>query len=159
MPRPMNLRIEEVDLAEDGDAGALVEILDSYARGPGGQNAPLSEEARSNLISGLQSHPQAAVLLAFVEERAVGTAVCVWGFSTFAAKPTLNIHDLAVLPDFRGRGIGSALLAEVERRARQRGCAKITLEVHDTNEGAKRLYRSNGFGPWDSPTLFVSKPL
>jgi len=101
----------------------------------------------------------AMVLLAFVDGRAVGTAVCVWSFSTFAGRPSINIHDFAVLPEFRGQGVGRALLGEVERRARERDCCKITLEVHDTNEGAKRLYESLGFGPWDVPTLFVTKPL
>ena len=53
----------------------------------------------------------------------------------------------------------SALLKEVERRARERDCCRITLEVHDTNVGAKRLYEASGFGRWDSPTWFVTKPL
>lgn len=155
----MNPRIEQADLEDEGQADALVEILDSYARGPGGQNAPLSEEARSNLASGLHEHPTAMVLLAFDGEQAVGTAVCVWGFSTFAARPYINIHDFAVLPEHRGRGIGRALLQEVERRALARGSCKLSLEVHDTNEGAKRLYESFGFGPWDTPTLYVTKTL
>lgn len=155
----MKLRIAEADLESAAEIDALTEILDSYARGPGGQNEAISDGARANLGQGLQEQCRATVLLAYVDDRAVGTAVCLWGFSTFAGKPTLNIHDLAVLPSFQGRGIGNALLAEVERRARERGCAKLTLEVHDTNAGAKRLYRENGFGPWDPATLFVSKLL
>lgn len=151
--------IAEADLADPRHADALVEIIDSYARGAGGQNAALTEFAREKLVAGLIQHPLAMVLLATVDERCVGVAVCVFGFSTFAGKPTLNIHDLAVLPDFQGQGIGHALLAEVEQRARARDCCKITLEVHDSNEGAKRLYAESGFGPWDTPTLFVTKPL
>jgi ribosomal protein S18 acetylase RimI-like enzyme len=155
----MDPKIELANLEDEQHAQALVEILDSYARGPGGQNAPLTDLARSNLAPGLLAHPCAMVLLAFVEGRAVGAAICVWGFSTFAGRSSINIHDFAVLPEHRGRGIGHALLTEVERRARDRDCCKITLEVHDTNEGAKRLYESFGFGPWGVPTLFVSKPL
>jgi ribosomal protein S18 acetylase RimI-like enzyme len=68
-------------------------------------------------------------------------------------------NDLAVLPEFQSRGLGTRLLDEVERRARARGCCKITLEVHETNHGARRLYERFGFGPWRSPTLFVTKPL
>ena len=90
---------------------------------------------------------------------AVGAAVCVWGFSTFTGCPSLNVHDLAVLPDHRGRGVGLLLLEEIERRARARGSSKLTLEVHASNEGAIRLYRRFGFGRWDAPTLFVTKPL
>ncbi len=155
----MKLRIQEADLSDPQHASAIVEIVDSYARGPGGQNSPLDDLARDNMAKGLSDHPMATVYLAFADDRAVGVAVCVWSFSTFAGKPIVNIHDLAVLPDFQNRGIGRALLDTVEREARERGCCKVTLEVQDSNSGAKNLYRNTGFGPWDSPTLFVSKRL
>ncbi len=155
----MTLRIAQADLESPEDADAVVEIIDSYASGPGGQNARLSDEVRAALVPGLRRHPCAMVLLARFEGRPVGVAVCVWGFSTFAGREMINIHDLAVLSDFQGRGIGGALLAEVERRARERECCKVTLEVHDSNAGAKRLYESAGFGSWDSPTWFVTRPL
>jgi ribosomal protein S18 acetylase RimI-like enzyme len=155
----VQVEIRTADLGDEKDGAALVAIIDSYARGPGGQNAPLPTEARRRLVSGLRDHPAAFALLALCEGEPVGVAVCVWGFSTFAGRPLLNIHDLAVLPERRGRGIGRRLLAEVDRRARERGACKVTLEVHDTNAGAKRLYASHGFGPWEPPTLFVTKPL
>lgn len=153
------LKIQEADLANAQHASAMVELIDSYARGPGGQNAPLTELARGNMAEGLRDHPMAFVLLAWVDERPVGVAICLWGFSTFAGRPTVNVHDFAVCPDSQNQGIGRALLDEVEARARLRGCCKMTLEVHDQNDGAKRLYRRFGFGPWDIPTFFVSKPL
>jgi len=155
----MNLRVVDADLEDPVHSGALVEIIDSYAKGPGGQGKPLSPFARDNLVKGLVAHPSATVLLALLDGQPIGVAICVWSFSTFAGQPFVNIHDLAVLPSHQSRGAGQALLREVERRARERGCAKITLEVHDTNEGAKRLYRSFGFGPWEPPTLFVTKSL
>ena len=155
----MELTVAEAQLADPAQAKAVLEIIDTYAREPGGQGAPLSAAAREALVPGLSSHPNAMVLLAFVEGEPVGTAVCIWGFSTFAGRRLINVHDLAVLPAFRGQGVGAALLSEVERRARERGCCRITLEVLDTNEGAKRLYEASGFGRWDSPTWFVTKPL
>lgn len=151
--------IREADLSDPVQASALVEIIDVYAREPGGQNAPISAEAREALAPGLAAHPAAFALLAWFGDQIVGAAVCVWGFSTFTGRPSLNIHDLAVLPAHRARGVGRALLEEAERRARARGSAKLTLEVHETNAGARRLYARFGFGPWDPPTLFVSKPL
>ncbi|MFQ5634914.1 MAG: GNAT family N-acetyltransferase, partial [Gammaproteobacteria bacterium] len=94
----------------------------------------------------------------------VGAAVCFFGYSTFKARPLRNIHDLAVLPGQRGRGIGKALLAAVEARARDGGCCKLTLEVLDDNLGARRLYASLGFGDGgpgtgETTTLFMQKPL
>jgi ribosomal protein S18 acetylase RimI-like enzyme len=165
--------IREVDLLDPAQARALTEIIDCYAREPGGQNAPLSAHARAALAPGLRAHPAAFALLAWEasfaqraegERRppdwaAVGAAVCVWGFSTFTGCPSLNVHDLAVLPGYRGRGVGRRLLEEIELRARARGSSKLTLEVHATNEGAIRLYQRFGFGSWDAPTLFVTKPL
>jgi ribosomal protein S18 acetylase RimI-like enzyme len=151
--------IRDADLSDPAQARALVEIIDTYAREPGGQNAPISAEAREKMAPGLATHPTAFVLFGWIEDAIVGAAVCVWGFSTFSGRPSLNVHDLAVLPDFRGRGVGRALLEEAERRARARGSSKLTLEVQETNEDAKRLYARFGFGPWESPTLFVAKPL
>ncbi len=153
------MEIREADLRDSDHAAALVEIVDSYARGPGGQGAPLSRHARENLVAVVRAHPASTVWMAFVDERSVGVAVCVETYSTFAGRPVMNIHDLAVLPEHRGNGIGRALLAAVERHARSLGCCKITLEVLDTNDGAKRLYAAVGFGPWDATTLFVTKPL
>jgi ribosomal protein S18 acetylase RimI-like enzyme len=155
----MDVVVRDADLLDPDQARALVEIIDGYARGPGGQNAPLSDRARDALAPGLRAHPAAFALLAWRDGVAVGAAVCVWGFSTFTGRPSLNVHDLAVRTEHRGRGVGRLLLEEIERRARARGSSKLTLEVHASNEGAIRLYRRFGFGPWDAATLFVTKPL
>jgi ribosomal protein S18 acetylase RimI-like enzyme len=155
-PRPF---VREARLDDETEVETLFEILDAYARGPGGQDAPLSQRAHDNLGSGLRSHPNAFVLFGGLGERVLGAAVCVWSYSTFSGCPSVNLHDFAVLPEVRGSGIGTALLEEIERRARERGCSKITLEVHDSNEGAKRLYARFGFVGWAPATLFVAKPL
>ena len=153
------ISVREARLDEESEIETLFEILDAYARGPGGQNAPLPEEARANLGAGLRAHPNAFVLFGELDGRVVGAAVCVYSFSTFTGRPSLNLHDFSVLPSVQGSGVGTALLQEMEARARRRGASKLTLEVHDTNEGAKRLYRRFGFEGWESQTLFVSKSL
>jgi len=153
------IEVREARLEEPAEVERLFEILDAYARGSGGQNAPLSAYAHQNLGAGLRAHPTAFVLFGCLEGRIVGAAVCVWSFSTFTGRPSVNLHDFSVLPEAQGRGVGTALLGELERRARARGAAKMTLEVHNTNEAAKRLYARFGFEGWTSPTLFVSKPL
>lgn len=155
----LHVRIVEADLGNPEHAQALVELIDSYARGTGGQLAPLTPEARANLAPGLRRHTSALVLLAVADGDFAGAAVCFWGFSTFAGKLLLNIHDLVVFPQYQNCGIGSDLLAKAERIARERSCCKLTLEVHDTNTGAKRLYEKVGFGPWSPATLFVTKRL
>jgi GNAT superfamily N-acetyltransferase len=159
----MNLRISEADLADPRDAQGVLEVLDSYAADPVGGGEPLREDVRSRLPSMLQALPNALVLLAFDADRPIGVAVCFFGFSTFRARPLLNIHDLAVLPQYRGRGIGRALLAAAEDHAQRRGCCKLTLEVQDDNARARALYQRFGFDDFvvgkPAPTRFLAKNL
>jgi ribosomal protein S18 acetylase RimI-like enzyme len=156
--------VADADLDDPGHAEAVLEILDSYAREPAVTGRSLRADVRTRLISELRAHAPARILLAFDGDRPVGLAVCFLGFSTFAARPLLNIHDLAVLPDDRGRGIGRALLAGAEQRARALGCCKLTLEVRHDNQRARGLYRDFGFhdftpGAQAQPTFFLEKGL
>jgi ribosomal protein S18 acetylase RimI-like enzyme len=66
------------------------------------------------------------------------------------------INMLAAYPRFRGQGIGSALLARSDGEARDAGCELITLGVFETNEGALRLYRREGFQLIDSRPMVAS---
>ena len=101
----------------------------------------------------------AFVLFGRLRERVVGAAVCVWSFSTFAGQPSVNLHDFSVLPEAQGHGVGTAILAELERRARAREAAKLTLEVVGSNEAAQRLYERFGFTHDTPPTYFMTKRL
>lgn len=159
----MTIEIREAAFDDAGDAAAIVEVLDSYACDPVGGGEPLSADVRNRLVPALRELPTALILLAFADGVAVGLAVCFFGFSTFQARPLLNVHDLAVVPEWRGRGVGRALLAAAEERARRRGCCKLTLEVQDGNRRARGLYDSFGFKDVvygdTGPTRFLSKPL
>lgn len=155
--------VREADLENERDALAIVEVLDSYATDPRGGGVPLPDDVRARLVPALRGHPTTLVLLAFSGETPVGIAVGFFGITTFQALPLLNIHDLAVLPGSRGRGVGRALLTAIETRARERGCCKLTLEVQDDNKPARTLYDRFGFRDvvyGDSgPTRFLSKKL
>jgi GNAT superfamily N-acetyltransferase len=158
------IRILEADLARDEHASAVVDLVDAYARDPMGNGHPLSAEVREALVPGLRAHPTTLVFLAFRNETPVGVAVCFRGFSTFAARPLVNVHDLAVLREYRGQGIGRALLAAVEQKGRELGCCKLTLEVQENNARARRTYAAMGFAqsehqPLAGGALFYSKRL
>jgi ribosomal protein S18 acetylase RimI-like enzyme len=158
----MNAVVREADLANPADAEAVVTILDSYAFAVVGSGQQLPPDVRERLIPALRQLPTTFVLLAFVDDAPVGIAVCFFGLSTFNARSLLNIHDLAVLPTHRGRGVGRALLAAVEQHARSKGCCKLTLEVQEDNPRARALYDSFGFGDvvvQKLPTRFLAKPL
>jgi len=148
------------NLDDPADAAAIVAIVNAYALEPQGGGASLSDSVLKRMIPGLREAAGAFVLLAQVEGQDVGAAVCFRGFSTFAGRPLINVHDLSVLQDFRGRGIGSRLLRAVEEQARSLGCGKVTLEVREVNPLAERLYRRLGYGdPSGFATRFLDKPL
>ncbi len=141
-----SITILQADLDDTAHQEAVRILVDAYAADPMGQGQGLSEAVKRDLIPGLAAHPTTFILLAFLNTRPVGMAVCFRGFSTFAARPLLNVHDLAVLPEFRGQGIGRRLLEETHRRAAELGCCKVTLEVRRDNHRAQLLYRSMGYG-------------
>jgi GNAT superfamily N-acetyltransferase len=141
------LTIALADYCDAHDAADVVALLDAYARDPMGGGEPLRDDVRARLTGDLAANPQAFSLLARIEGRAVGLANCFMGYSTFAAAPLVNIHDLAVLPDARGKGVGQALLHGIEAEALKRGACKITLEVLSRNP-ARHLYTREGFGDY-----------
>jgi ribosomal protein S18 acetylase RimI-like enzyme len=158
------VEIVEADLNRKDHQEVVLMLIDAYAKDPMGNGKPLSPEVRRDLIPGLRRHPTTIIFLAYHKTQAIGIAMCFLGFSTFAARPLINIHDLAVLPTYRGKGIGQKLLAAVECKARGIGCCKLTLEVQENNHLAKHTYRAAGFAQAKyqktaGGSLFFSKPL
>ena len=153
------ITITEADLDHSAHQEAIVAMLNAYARDPMGMGRDLPEAVRHRLLSALQQHPTTLVFLAFQASEPIGIAVCFLGFSTFAARPLINIHDLAVLPAYRGRGVGRQLLEQVERKGRQLGCCKLTLEVREDNHPAQHLYSRVGFGATQSDVIPCQPPV
>lgn len=145
---PENLRITAVDLKNEPISAIWFELLDHYARDPMGGGTGLSDYAKAHLVEQLKNLPTFHGALAFDGDEAVGLINCFAGFSTFAAKPLLNIHDVAVRAGRRRQGIGQALLAWAEARARQLGCCKLTLEVLANNLDAMASYTQAGYAPY-----------
>ena len=129
-----------------------------------GNNEPLPPAILKNLAPELAKLPHAFSIICYVDGQPAGFANCFVGFSTFKCKPLVNIHDLAVHPDFRGRGIGTTILHAIEAEAQTRGCCKITLEVLEGNTIAKAAYLKFGFSsyeldPQTGQALFWEKAL
>ena len=141
------IEIVEADLDRDDHQRSVLNLIDAYARDPMGNGEPLPSRVKNELIPGLRNHPTTLIFLAWCDGRAVGIAVCFIGFSTFAARPLINIHDLAVLPEGRGNGVGRKLLAAVERKAREMNCCKVTLEVLENNRRAFESLCRGGLCP------------
>jgi len=170
-----------VDLSRPDHARELLRLLDHYAQDPMGGGHALSDEVRATLVERLRTVPNFLAYLAYPageggasavdsgigsgdEGRAVGLINCFWGFSTFAARPLLNIHDIIVDAGWRGRGVGRQLLAAAEAAARARGSCKLTLEVLEGNATARAAYARCGFASYEldpatGRALFLEKKL
>jgi GNAT superfamily N-acetyltransferase len=74
----------------------------------------------------------------------VGFALYFYTYSTFLGRPTLYLEDLFVLPEERGRGAGRALLGELARIAKRRGCGRMEWAVLDWNSPSIRFYKRLG---------------
>ena len=142
------LNVRRVDYRQATDAQALVMLLDAYARDPMGGGEDLADEVKARLCSDLAQRPDAASFIAWLDAQPVGLVNCIEGYSTFKARPLMNIHDIAVLPGHRGQGVGQALLAAAQVHALERGCCKLTLEVLTGNAVALRSYERFGFAPY-----------
>ena len=142
---PSRLRVCRADYHDAGHACALVQLLDAYAQDPAGGGQALSEFTKAHLVKALAARPQAFSVLAFDGAQPVGLVNCIEGFSTFACRPLVNIHDVAVLASHRGQRVAEQMLARVDEIARERGACKLTLEVLAGNASAVRLYERVGF--------------
>ena len=157
-------QIIKADLATKPHQQAVVSMINAYASDPMGDGKPLASKVKEKLIAGLRNHPTTLIFLAMRESVPVGIAVCFGGFSTFAARPLLNIHDIYVASEVRGQGVGRMLLEHVERAAQATDCCKLTLEVQERNTHAQKVYAAHGFSQSTyveeaGGALFLSKVL
>ncbi len=145
----MNIDIVLADYGNAGQAADIVPLLNAYALDPMGGGRPLSDRVRRSLVSELAQIPGAFSVLAYADGHPAGLVNCFQGFSTFKCQPLLNIHDVVVSGNYRGLGISRLMLQKVEDVARERGCCKLTLEVLEGNETARRAYLKFGFAAYE----------
>jgi GNAT superfamily N-acetyltransferase len=98
--------------------------------------------------------PYADVLIARLDGRPVGYALFFHNYSTFLAQPGVYLEDVYVRPASRGRGVGKALLREVARVARDRGCGRLEWSVLNWNQPSIDFYLSLGARPMDEWTMY-----
>ena len=128
----------------------LIRDLATYERAP--DEVVATEEQLIEVLFG--ERPVAEVLLAFEGESPVGFAVYFYSFSTWLARPGLYLEDLFVKPEKRGKGYGRALLVELAKIARERGCGRMEWAVLNWNESAIKFYRTLGAKPMNEWTVF-----
>lgn len=149
-----DIHICATDLRQAHHAAALLELMDHYARDPAGGGSALPHITVETLVQRLAARTDWVSFLAFDGDRAVGLLNAFEGFSTFAAQPLLNIHDVVVARAWRRRGIARRLLHAVSEAAVARGCCKLTLEVLSGNTPALNAYVAAGFTPYALDAAF-----
>jgi GNAT superfamily N-acetyltransferase len=148
--QPENFRIRPARVEDVPIILQLIRDLATYERAP--DEVIATEEQLLDVLFG--EKPTAEVLLAFEAESAVGFAVYFYNFSTWLGRPGLYLEDLFVKPEKRGKGYGRALLVELAKIARDRGCGRMEWAVLDWNEPAIKFYRSLGATPMHEWTVF-----
>lgn len=150
----MVLSILNVDLKNPVHRSHLIKLLNDYINDPMGNNRPMRKELAPRIISGLKKHSGFLGFFVLADDQFVGLANCNINFSTFQAKPIINIHDFIVAPEYRKMGAGSFLLNAVIKYASLNGFCRINLEVRKDNLAAKSLYKKMGFSDCIPRMLF-----
>src|SRR5947199_4291950 len=118
----------------------LIRDLATYERAP--DEVTATEDQLVDVLFG--ERRAAEVLLAFEGTSPVGFAVYFYNFSTWLGRAGLYLEDLFVKPENRGKGYGRALLVELAKIARDRGCGRMEWAVLNWNEPAIKFYRALG---------------
>ena len=111
-----------------------------------------TEEALGDSLFG--ERRVAEVLIGLYGDEPAGFALFFHNFSTFLGKPGIYLEDLYVRPEFRGAGIGRALLVHLARLARARDCGRLEWSVLDWNEPAIGFYKTIGASPVSGWTVY-----
>ena len=119
---------------------AFVRALAAYEREP---DAVIATE-QDLLEHGFGPRPYFSCIMAEFDGQPAGFALYFFNYSTWLGRPGLYLEDIFVLPEFRGRGIGKALLQRVAAAALEAGCMRMQWEVLDWNTPAIDFYRSMG---------------
>jgi len=97
---------------------------------------------------------KAEVIILSEGEKDVGFALFFHNFSTFLGRAGIYLEDLFVLPEYRGRGYGKALLRELACIAVERGCGRLEWSCLDWNKPSIDFYLSVGAQPMDEWTVY-----
>ena len=116
----------------------FIRALATYEREPDAVTATEADLLRD----GFGAEPYFHCLIAEQDEKPAGFAFYFFNYSTWTGRPGLYLEDLFVNPEFRGLGIGKALLARVAAIAVEKDCARLQWQVLDWNMPAIDFYSS-----------------
>jgi GNAT superfamily N-acetyltransferase len=118
----------------------FIRALAAFEREPDAVTATEADLLRD----GFGANPYYHCLIAEYDCKPAGFAFYFFNYSTWTGRPGLYLEDLFVNPEFRGLGIGKALLARVAAIAVEKNCPRLQWEVLDWNTPAVDFYRALG---------------
>jgi GNAT superfamily N-acetyltransferase len=147
---PEGLRVEP---ATEADVAVILRLIAALAAYEHMSDDVVADEPalRASLFG---PSPAAEVILARLDGEPAGFAVWFHNYSTFLGRRGLYLEDLFVVPEWRGRGIGRALLAYLARVAVARDCGRMEWAVLDWNEPAIGFYQRLGAKPMGDWTVY-----
>ena len=150
MSAPAGLRIDAATEQDVPEILALIKALAEYERMSGDVTAD-EASLRASLFG---PAPSAEVVMARAGDQPVGFAVWFHNYSTFLGRRGLYLEDLFVVPAWRGRGVGRALLGHLAQVAVARNCGRMEWSVLNWNEPAIGFYQRIGARPMDDWTVY-----
>jgi len=136
----------EIRAATEGDVPLVLDFIRGLAEYERmlDQVQATEERLRASLFPADGRAPEAHCMIGSVDGAPAGFALYFFNYSTFLARPGLYLEDLFVKPEFRGAGLGKALLLRLAAQANARGCGRMEWAVLDWNEPAIGFYESLG---------------
>ena len=151
--------LEICNLKDSRHQQAFIELMNIYRNDPMGGVGTMSEELASKLIDDLKDNPTYIGFLVVADRKYAALANCFTNYSTFKAKPLLNIHDFIVSSEWRGKKVGEFLMNEMATYLKDKGYCRINLEVRHDNPRAMGLYKKMGYNECEPSMYFWEKYL
>ncbi len=145
----MNLTFRK---AKRSDTGMILEFIRELAEYEKMQNEVVADE--SILEEWIFDKEKAEVIFAVADGVEVGFALFFHNFSTFLGRAGIYLEDLFVKPEYRGKGIGKAILKKLASIAVERGCGRLEWSCLDWNRPSIDFYLSLGAVPMDEWTVY-----
>ena len=97
---------------------------------------------------------KAEVLIGEIDGNPISFALFFHNFSTFLGKPGIYLEDLYVLPEMRGKGIGTSMLSFLAKLALERKCGRLEWACLDWNKPSIQFYKQLGATPLEDWTVY-----
>lgn len=138
--------------AQRNDVPLILKFIKDLADYEGLLDEVIADEA--TLEEWIFNREKAEVIFAMEGDTEVGFALFFHNFSTFLGRAGIYLEDLYVMPEYRGKGYGKALLSKLAQIALERGCGRLEWWCLDINTPSIDFYLSLNAEPMDEWTVY-----